>query len=405
MDSRSRASRLSAVTRLHTQTTSRHRSACVDQECSQSTSLTLASDPSKYLLPAILMQRETKEESSDSVLGPFLSATSESTSDDLLRAIIDEHAEPIIKKILRSKLRVSLDERGNQQNQDALEIAGDLRATIVSTLRALRQDRNQTAIASFPDFVAIKSYSACVDYFREKHPQRWRLKSLLRRRLRQNPRFALWQAEDKRWYASFSGRQDTGTQAEQSDAYDSASYPTDGKLSDAQMKSDEFLDALFERSGGPIGFDEVVKIVAEMWHIHDPPIESIDTGCSERDQQFASPEPRVDLALEQRLFFEQVWREVCQLPVLQRAALLLNLRDLRDGGVISFLPFLGVASKEELARLLEMPYEDFENLWSELPLDDSRIAQRLGISRQQVINLRKTARERLARRMRKVEGK
>jgi hypothetical protein len=142
-----------------------------------------------------------------------------------------------------------------------------------------------------------------------------------------------------------------------------------------------------------------------MWHIHDPPIESIDTGCSERDQQFASPEPRVDLALEQRLFFEQVWREVCQLPVLQRAALLLNLRDLRDGGVISFLPFLGVASKEELARLLEMPYEDFENLWSELPLDDSRIAQRLGISRQQVINLRKTARERLARRMRKVEGK
>ncbi len=164
------------------------------------------------------MQHEPKDDSSDSMLAPFLAATSESTSDDLLRAIIDEHAEPIIKKILRSKLRVPLNERGTQQNQDALEIAGDLRATIVSTLRALRQDPNQTAIASFPDFVAIKTYSACVDYFREKHPQRWRLKSLLRRRLRQNPRFALWQAEDKRWYASFSGRQDTGTQAEQSDA-------------------------------------------------------------------------------------------------------------------------------------------------------------------------------------------
>src|SRR5437762_14268953 len=135
------------------------------------------------------MQHETKDESSDSMLGSFLAAASESTSDDLLRAIIDEHAEPIIKKILRNKLRVSLNERGTQQNQDALEIAGDLRATIVSTLRALRQNPNQTAIASFPDFVAIKTYSACVDYFREKHPQRWRLKSLLRRRLRQNPRF------------------------------------------------------------------------------------------------------------------------------------------------------------------------------------------------------------------------
>ena len=338
------------------------------------------------------MQHDPKDDSSDSMLGPFLAAKSESISDDLLRAIIDEHAEPIIKKILRSKLRVSLNERGTQQNQDALEIAGDLRATIISTLRALKQNPNQTAIASFSDFVAIKTYSACVDYFREKHPQRWRLKSLLRRRLRQNPRFALWQAEDKRWYASFSARQ-------------GISHPRDGELSDAQMKSDKFLGVLFERAGGPIGFDEVVKIAAETWHIHDPPTDSIDTGCSERDHQFTSSEPRVDLALEQRLFFEQVWREVCQLPVLQRAALLLNLRDSKEGGVISFLPFLGVASKEELARLLEMPYEDFENLWSELPLDDFRIAQMFGISRQQVINLRKTARERLARRTRRLDAK
>src|SRR6185295_17011014 len=101
---------------------------------------------------AILMQRETKDERTDSILGPFLAATSESNSDELLRAIIDEHAEPIIKKILRSKLRVSLNEHGSQQNQDALEIAGDLRATIVSTLRDLRRNPTQAAIASFPDF-------------------------------------------------------------------------------------------------------------------------------------------------------------------------------------------------------------------------------------------------------------
>lgn len=350
------------------------------------------------------MQHEPKDDSSDSMLAPFLAATSESTSDDLLRAIIDEHAEPIIKKILRSKLRVPLNERGTQQNQDALEIAGDLRATIVSTLRALRQDRDQTAIASFPDYVAIKTYSACVDYFREKHPQRWRLKNLLRRRLRQNPRFALWQAEDKRWYASLSERQETGTKAEEPGAFDSAPQSTDGKLSEAQLKSDEFLDALFERSGGPIAFDEVVRTAAESWHIHDPPTESIDTGGLERDSTFTSSEPRVDLALEQRLLFEQVWLEVCQLPVLQRAALLLNLRDSRDGGVISFLPFLGVASKEGLARLLEMPYADFQKLWNELPLDDSRIAQMFGITRQQVINLRKTARERLVRRTRRLDA-
>jgi hypothetical protein len=272
-------------------------------------------------------------------------------------------------------------------------------------LRALRQNPNQTAIASFSDFVAIKTYSACADYFREKHPQRWRLKTLLRRRLRQNPRFALWQAEDKRWYASFSRHLETGSEAEQPDTPESVTRKANGKLNAAQIKSDEFLEVLFERSSGPIGFDEVVRIAAETWHIHDPPIESIDTDCSERNNLFTSLEPRVDLALEQRLFFEQVWREVCQLPVLQRAALLLNLRDSRDGGVISFLPFLGVASKEELARLLEMPYAEFQRVWNELPLDDLRIAQMFDITRQQVINLRKTALERLARRMRRLEEK
>ena len=349
------------------------------------------------------MQHDPKDDSSDSMLTRFLSAKSESISDELLRAIIDEYADPIIKKILRSKLRVSLNGRGTQQNQDALELAGDLRATIIATLRALRQNPNKAAIANFSDYVAIKTYSACADYFREKHPQRWRLKSLLRRRLRQNPRFALWQAEDKRWYASFSRPEVTRSAAEAPDASESVTHPTDGKLSAAQMKSDEFLGVLFERFGRPIVFDDIVKIAADTWLIHDPPSESIDTGDSERDDLFTSSEPRVDLALEQRLFFEQVWIEVCQLPVLQRAALLLNLKDSRDGGVISFLPFLGVASKEELARLLEMPYADFQKLWNELPLDDSRIAQMFGITRQQVINLRKTARERLARKMRKLE--
>src|SRR4026207_2387577 len=252
------------------------------------------------------MQHDPKDDSSDSMLAPFLSAKSESISDELLRAIIDEHADPIIRKILRSKLRVSLNGRGTQQNQDALEIAGDMRASIISTLRTLRQNPKQTAIASFSDFAAIKTYSACADYFREKHPQRWRLNSLLRRRLRQNPRFALWQAEDKRWYASFSRHEVTRSAAEEPEASESVTHPSDGKLSAAQMKSDKFLGVLFERSGRPIVFDEIVKIAAETWHIHDPPSESIDTGDSERDDLFTSSEPRVDVALEQRLFFEQV---------------------------------------------------------------------------------------------------
>lgn len=336
------------------------------------------------------MEHQIKESGSDVLLVPFLEATSESIADELLVTIVENHAEPIIRRILRGKLRVSLNDSGTQQNQDALEIAGDLRATIISILRTLRANLNQNPIVNFPDFVAIKAYSACADYFREKHPQRWRLKNLLRRHLRQNPQFALWQAEDHRWYAAFSGQRDASK----------VSRTRSGEaLSNSSMQPDGFLTELFEHAQGPIDFEEVVRIAAETWRIQDRPMESIDDGIP----TLSSPAPGVDFVIEQRLLFEQVWNEVCQLPVLQRAALLLNLRDSRDGGVISFLPVLGIASKHELARLLEMRYEDFLGIWTELPLDDLRIAKLLGVTRQQVINLRKTARERLVRRMQKLQ--
>ncbi len=46
-----------------------------------------------------------------------------------------------------------------------------------------------------------------------------------------------------------------------------------------------------------------------------------------------------------------------------------------------------------------MPLDKFTLLWNDLPLEDSSIAELLGATRQQVINLRKCARERLERRM------
>jgi hypothetical protein len=52
-----------------------------------------------------------------------------------------------------------------------------------------------------------------------------------------------------------------------------------------------------------------------------------------------------------------------------------------------------------------MPDEVFAGLWSRLPLDDASIAELLNITRQQVINLRKCARERLARRMKAINEK
>ena len=59
----------------------------------------------------------------------------------------------------------------------------------------------------------------------------------------------------------------------------------------------------------------------------------------------------------------------------------------------------GAASLRETAATLELPVGDFAALWNELPLPDDVVAARLGYTRQQVTNLRMSARKRLAHRL------
>lgn len=352
------------------------------------------------------MNEQFTSEVSDVLLLPFLQARDYPTAEGLLAQLIQEHADPVITKILQGKLRVSLNgSQGNQENQDALEIASELRATLIADLRKMQQHPYQKSITSFGDYVATKTYSACADYFREKNPRRWRLKNLLRYQLNHRPQFALWKAENSCWYAGLSKWQGTHNAGDSS-----RPLPCSGailgmfstKLAQ-DLTPEELLAAIFEQVEQPVEFDRVVSLAAEVWNITDSPLASVDDPDSEPTNEPVNSSPGVDVLLERRLYLENVWTEICQLPVLQRAALLLNLRDAHGGSAIFFIPYLGIASQEQIAMILELTDEEFSALWSDLPLDDLRIAQILGITRQQVINLRKTARERLARRMEKTD--
>jgi hypothetical protein len=86
------------------------------------------------------------------------------------------------------------------------------------------------------------------------------------------------------------------------------------------------------------------------------------------------------------------------LPDRQRTALLLNLRS-AQGTAIELIEDLGIATFSQLAEVLSMTKEALAELWNRLPLDDKEIAEKLGVERQQVINLRSAARQRLQRRM------
>jgi hypothetical protein len=356
------------------------------------------------------MDQLTTTQDVDALLLPFLCADDETESETLLAELICEQVEPVITKIIKSKLRVPLNpNQGYERNQDALELAGDLRATIISDLRRLKSGSGGKAINNLQNYVAIKAYSACKDYFREKNPHRLRLKSSLRHHLKQNALFALWESEGHRWLCGLSVWQAATHKQMPEQLTEKLRQLTENpKVAllaflpdvDVQLLSPpELMAAIFERVGHPVEFDRLVSIAAQVWEIKDQPIESIDDESSHLRGSIMDASVRVDAALEQRLHLEKLWLEVCALPRLQRAALLLNLRDAGGASVIAFIPHLKIASRKQLAETLSMSEKQFADLWNDLPLDDASIAHLLGVTRQQVINLRKTARERLARRM------
>jgi len=332
----------------------------------------------------------------DALLVPFLRSAHPGGSETLLAKLICDHADPIISNVIRKKLRTSLSSsQGSVHNQDALEIASGVRVLLLSELRHLKTNPSGRIIGNFNSYVAIKAYSACADYFRQKHPNRWRLKNRLRYWLKRNNQFALWESEDGRWLCGFkhwSGQPPVST---------SADGLSQSLRNNESITPDALLNTVFERTGHPIELDQLVGIAVEVWGIRDQPVQSYDSDPAV-GETLTDARAGIDTVLADRLQLERLWEEVCNLPVLQRAALLLNLRDAQDGSVIAFLPHMNIASKAEIAETVAIPPDQFASLWNELPLDDLTIAQMLGITRQQVINLRKTARERLARRMKRL---
>jgi len=323
----------------------------------------------------------------------------------LLARLIATIAEPVIHGIVRHKLHVSLRSSDwSMQNQDALDLASGVQALVIAELQNLKMNREQRSIGDFRQYVAIKTYSACADYFRKKHPNRWRLKNALRYQLRNNRQFTLREDHTGKWICGLSvwPVKDSKPQSSFRQPADYRSLFPEGTASLQGIPLVELLSKIFEKAGHPLELDQLVANVAGVRGIKDYPVESFDQDrvLSER---LANSDTVVDVALEQQLYLSKLWEQVCSLPPLQRAALLLNLRDVNSDSVIAFLPFLGIASQNEIAELVGLPQERFAELWDELPLEDAAIAQLLGITRQQVINLRKTARERLARRMKTLE--
>ena len=150
-------------------------------------------------LPAVSNTQQseaTNSQNEDLVL--FLQEPEGSQSEALLALLIFRHAQPVIRNVIRTRLRVSFSQTdGGNTNQDALDIENDVHTLLLKQLRTIKARPQVNSISNFSSYVAAVSYHACYRYLRLKYPQRTRLKNRVRYLVTRNAEFALWETPEK----------------------------------------------------------------------------------------------------------------------------------------------------------------------------------------------------------------
>jgi len=330
----------------------------------------------------------------DALLEPLLTVKTDEHADELLSQVISEHAEPVIKGVIRFKLRFN--SRQETQRAEASDVHQDVVLQLVSQLQRFRKLPAAHPITDVRGMAAIIAHRTCARWMRRQFPERHALKNRLHYLMTRQRGFALWEDAHGKLlagYAVWQQQKKTATAARLSDI---ENLPAQVRT----LKQDlaESVASILDYVGGPIEFDELVAAIAAIQGVSDQPIESL---AEDEDAGFepATADPDPAWRLEKKMFLQRLWEELKQLPLNQRAALLLNLKDASGFGCITLFPAIGIATIRQLAAALELPAERLAELWNDLPIEDARIAELLGLTRQQVINARKSGRERLARRL------
>ncbi len=355
----------------------------------------------------VTAERDARHEPSRAELDPllltFMRSRDAEESERLLAAIIAEHAAPIIEAVVGRKLRPTSLPAGRARADEwqIEDLRGDAVVQLLTQLRRLKASpRGEDTIRDLRGYAAVVAAHTCHRYLRRKHPRRHVLKNKLRYLLTRQSGFAAWEDEGGQLVAGFAAWRGDGASSHAEELARMAAAPTTFVTPDLSRRdgrdarSAELLAVIFNHLGSPVGLDDLVGLVAKLWGV-------IDSEEAGEEEIARVPDARAlaDAELEQRDYLRRLWSEIVLLPARQRAALLLNLKDEQGRGCIALLPLTGVAGMRQIADALGLPAAQLAEMWNELPLDDARVAERMGLTRQQVINLRKSARARLARRM------
>jgi hypothetical protein len=286
----------------------------------------------------------------------FLNCPDAQQSDSILECLLRDHASPVIQRIVSSRVRRPASE----------DVQHDVLLDLITRLQYMKRSGGWNSIEDLSAYSAMAAFHGCRQHYRRCFPERYRLRARLRYLLARHPRFALWKTSAGVWVC---GRREH--------SFESAMERSTSR------KVSRVMESILEELARPLPFEDLLEQVGRHFsatHAVSQPTVTVETRLTHRD------------------WIRKLWREIGQLPLPQRISLLLSMRDDDGNSGLILFPMVGIASLRQIAACMEMPARDLAGLWNCLPLDDQRIGAHLCLDRQRVINLRKSARERLGRR-------
>jgi hypothetical protein len=307
----------------------------------------------------------------------------------LIESLILDYAGPVVRQTVQRRFGSS---RATTL-QDFEDVCADSVCAILIRLR--RQREGGPEIVDFENYAATVAANTANRFFAARAPQRARLRNRIRYVLTTDERFVIDEYERGVWGCSLRARPPQSVPIAGAEIDDCRQKLAVTKLSTNKLP--ELIREILTAASGPLELTDLTTFCAHAMGITDR-MESVE------EQAGFLYDPAVPFAHSAELkdWLRRLWAEVRQLPLLQRVALLLNLGsggNASAGATMCGIADLRIATFGDLAESLGMSAEELAGIWNRVPLQDSEIATRLQLERQQVINLRASARQRLARRM------
>jgi hypothetical protein len=337
------------------------------------------------------------------VLAAFLAAPTELAADTQLDYLIREFVTPWVTSTLARELR-----RGPSSSRSRIwadtetfrNIQVAVEGNLVQRLRQWRRD-GTPVISDFRGYVSASSRHACNDYLRERRPGRHALDTALRVALHTANDLALWRYKIRmdfyEWRCGYLEWKEAGVLPVSLRNNPELRARLWREMREENTTRAESLRRAFNLVRAPLLYTDLLDFLAALWDVEAPyRTASLQYSALRIQSPAATVE---DPARVAQLLgtLQEVWQQLRPLSKQQKAVLLLHLPPMGDRNFLQEFVRFGIVEEAQIAEAIGLTLNQMRYNYPLLPLEDSEIADLLGIAGEDIRRIRQDARRRLKR--------